>query len=654
MTVWSKAGILRYICHDIDSHNEYNKVHMRLITPNKKYVILSLLLITLLTVIIYSPAVTADFTNWDDDRHIVNNPDIKDLSFGTIKKVFSSFYLSLYQPLTTLLFAGQYSLFGLNPMVYHVTNLLFHLINCILVFWLILRLTRSTTVSLIICAVFALHPLQVEAVAWISAFSIVLNTTFYLGALIAYTYYHYSGYRYEYYVIALLLFILALLSKSAAISIPVMLMVFDLFFQRKINRRLIGEKIPFFLLSLLFGIIAIKARHAAAHFVEITDVYSFIDRISIISYSVMHYIITIVIPINLSAVYPFPQKINQLLPLVFYCAPFVNIIIAWLIVRFRKRNIFILFSPLFLLVSIALVLQFMPFSMQMVGDRYTYLAIVGFLLLPAMGVVFLYQKYVNLRIPIIIFAISYLLALSINTFNRAQVWQNSMTLWNDVLAKYPGYSLALYHRGLAYYQEKNYNAALEDYNKAIETNPDYIDALNNRAVTHIHLNNDEQALMDFNRIIDLNPKPEYFKNRALLKKRMGNLAGALSDYNRAIMADASDLEAYRQRGEIRARLQDFRGAISDYKDILALLPDDGYTIYHLGILYYNTNQYREALAMLRRSIALDYVMSPAAWYYIGQCYRILNQQNAACEAFTQSYKMGHQKALTALEQYCNE
>jgi tetratricopeptide (TPR) repeat protein len=299
-------------------------------------------------------------------------------------------------------------------------------------------------------------------------------------------------------------------------------------------------------------------------------------------------------------------------------------------------------------------LQFIPFSMQMVSDRYTYLALIGFFLLPVTAIFSRYQKYINLRIPIIVFVIGYFIFLSINTFNRTHVWYNSVVLWNDVLVKLPDYPFALYHRGLAHYRQENYSAALMDYDKAIEFSPDYIEALNNRAITLIQLYKDEQALRDLNHIIDLNPLPEYFKNRALLKKRMGNLPGALNDYNRALTFDASDIEAYRQRGEIKAMLKDFKGAIADYREIIAGSPDDGHAVYHLGILLYNSDQYQEAIAMLKRSIALYYPMSPAAWYYIGVSNIALNQQSAACEAFTKSYEMGYQKALEALEYTCTK
>jgi tetratricopeptide (TPR) repeat protein len=339
------------------------------------------------------------------------------------------------------------------------------------------------------------------------------------------------------------------------------------------------------------------------------------------------------------------------LPTTFYLAPFAMIVIAWAVFHYRKRSPLLVFTALFFLVSIVLILQFMPFSKQLVADRYTYLGIIALFLLLITAICRLYQQYASLRMPIIIIMTSYFIYLSLTTFSRTQVWKDSISLWNDVLIKYPDYSLALHQRGLAKYQQKDYHGAVADYTRALAVNPGYISALNNRAIAHIYLKNDTSALGDLNQIIALEPQPEYLKNRALLKKRMGDYKGALQDYTSAIALSPSDHEAHRERGKIRARLRYYQGAIADYKYILRHSPDDGYAIYHLGILLYTTHQYSEAIVMLRRSIAINYAMVPAAWYYIGLSHLALNQQHMASEAFRQSHKLGYMKAEEALETY---
>lgn len=616
--------------------------------------IIGLLLIILATGIIYIPVFNAGFTNWDDDRQVVDNRDIRELSASNFEQMFSSFYLSLYQPLTTFVYGLCYALFDLNASAFHMLNLFLHLVNCLLVYWLVLLVVKDDKIALLLTALFALHPLQVEAVAWVSALSILLCATFYLAAIICYIRYHNSMYKPKYIYITFMLFIGGLLSKSTAISLPVMLLIFDYFFGRKADRRSLIEKIPFFLMAIIFGIVAMKARNAAGHFTEMGTVYTVIDRISIISYSVLHYCIKILIPVKLSAVYPFPKKIGQWLPYSFTIAPVILAGVVFLIIRYRKRNRYVCFAPLFFIVLIAPVLQFIPYSQQMVADRYTYLAVIGFFLLPGLAVHYLYHHFARIRLPIMAAVICYCVFLSVSSFSRTHVWKNSLTLWDDVLSGYPDYVIALYQRGLAKYQMKDYAGALIDYDKAIDIYPAYIDALNNRAITYIYFKDYEKALNDLDRVIDLDPQSEFFKNRALLKKKTGDLQGAQSDFSRVIMANNSDLDAYRQRGEIKARLQDFEGAITDFRAILSLAPDDGDAAYHLGILLYNTRRYKGAITMLQRSIDLNDTMIPAAWYYTGMSYLALKQPDAACNAFTQSKSLGYKKAIEAMERYCDK
>jgi len=133
------------------------------------------------------------FTNWDDDRHITGNPDIRDLSLQSLGKMFSSFYVSLYQPLTSLGFAVEYRLAGLDPRVYHTVNVLLHLVNILLVYVLVRSLSQNAGIALATAALFAVHPLQVEATAWASSLSIVLSSLLYLVTLIAYVAYARSG-----------------------------------------------------------------------------------------------------------------------------------------------------------------------------------------------------------------------------------------------------------------------------------------------------------------------------------------------------------------------------------------------------------------------------------------------------------------------------
>lgn len=167
--------------------------------------------IVLLTLIIYSNSLNNDFlTNWDDKRYVVENNDIKGLSWQNIKNIFSNFYMGNYQPLSVLSYALEYKFFGLNPAAYHTTNLFFHLLNTILVFYFIYLLSYSTISASIVALLFAIHPMHVESVAWIAERKDLMYACFYLGSLICYLYYLKKGYQFKYLFICFLLFVFSI------------------------------------------------------------------------------------------------------------------------------------------------------------------------------------------------------------------------------------------------------------------------------------------------------------------------------------------------------------------------------------------------------------------------------------------------------------
>src|SRR3989339_423851 len=219
----------------------------------KRNIIFSVCLILIVTFISYHSSIKNDFVNWDDNLYITGTNKIRELSLKSIVNFFTSFDI-------------EYKFFKLNPHAYHLTNLILHLINCLLVFWLIVLLSKKASVSFIVALLFGIHPLHVESVAWISERKDVLYALFYLGSIISYIYYlkgetlHFiqgdskkqndGGKKYYYY--SIFLFLLSLLSKSMAVTLPFVLILTDYLNNKKINKNTLKEKIPFFILSIVF------------------------------------------------------------------------------------------------------------------------------------------------------------------------------------------------------------------------------------------------------------------------------------------------------------------------------------------------------------------------------------------------------------------
>ena len=220
---------------------------------NRKSVI-ALAGILLVSFLIYLPAMKGEFV-WDDYVYVQSNPMI--YSFD-LAQIFSKYVLGNYHPLTMLVLSIEYSLFGFNVVGYHFINVLIHLANTLLVFRLVLLLCRKDAIALIAALFFGIHPLHVESVAWVSELKDLLYSLFFLASCVAYVNYI-NKRQSKYYFFALALFILSLLSKAMAASLPLVLILFD-YFKGNLNRKAVLQKIPFFLLSVCFGLIAISAQ----------------------------------------------------------------------------------------------------------------------------------------------------------------------------------------------------------------------------------------------------------------------------------------------------------------------------------------------------------------------------------------------------------
>ena len=227
--------------------------------PDKKAIFLCVAALALITLVTFSPAFTAGYIIWDDESAVVNNEIIKELTLDNVKKMFTgSEKEGIYIPLSYLSYAIEIAIFGKDPTtVFHAVNVLLHLGNTILVLFFCYRLTKSLSVSFITAALFAVHPMHVESVAWVTGRKDVLSTFFMLAALIFYLE-HLANNRRIHYVFSLLGFVLAAMAKPTVITVPVLLILFDYFTgKRFLSRRRLLEKVPFFCISIFITILTI-------------------------------------------------------------------------------------------------------------------------------------------------------------------------------------------------------------------------------------------------------------------------------------------------------------------------------------------------------------------------------------------------------------
>ena len=535
----------------------------------------SLSAVVLITAIAFYPSLNNGFPNWDDGAYLTENAAVRELSWHSIKTMFTSFYVACYLPLTILSYAVEYRFFGLDPFAYHATNLILHLGNCLLVFWFIFMLRANLTAAFIAALLFGIHPLHVESVAWVSERKDVLCTLFFLAALISYQYYQRKATSPALYSLSLLFFLCALLSKAMAITLPCVLLLCDYFNQRTGNRKLLREKVPFFLLAAIFAAVALYAQHSLGG-VRNQPSVSLLETMAIAGYGLVFYLAKILVPLNLSCLYPYPNM-AQGLPVSFYAAAVLALVLLAAVAYAVRYARTISFGALFFLITIAPVLQLVPIGQAMAADRYTYIPSIGLLYLAAEGFARLWgsggeaaQKRNSLLLPAAIFICAMLCVL---TWQRCLVWKDGVTLWNDVIRNYPLDPVAYHNRALALKDAGDYERAIADFTTALSISPQFIDAYNNRGLAYKNKKEFKKALADFDTALSLSPRyAKAWCNRGLTCTVIGEYQRAIADLNQALALDPQFAIACYNRGNAYAAIAENERAIADYTQALSIDP----------------------------------------------------------------------------------
>lgn len=534
------------------------------------------------TFILFLPALQNGFTNWDDILYVTNNPLLRFFNWEGIKAIFSTAVVSNYHPLTILSLAINYQVAELEPMSWHLTSMMLHVINTGLVFWFIWLLSGGNRwVSTMVALLFGIHPMHVESVAWISERKDLLYTLFYMLAMIVYIKYVRLK-KMQYLIYATILGALSLLCKPAAIVLPLSLLAIDFYLRRTWSKTWLLEKIPLFLLSGVFAYatLAIQARRAVAS----VELYNIVDRINFAGFGFIWYLVKLIVPYPLSALHPFPKELTAL----YYLATVASIVLAvFLLLKVKNRNV--LFGFGFYLINLLLVLQLVSIGNAVVAERYTYVPYIGIFFMLAMeGYAAWQDKWAKYR-PIIIGAAGvWIAALAFLTWTRIPVWQNSQTLWEDVLEQYPESPRAWTNKGLYYYDQKGWPQVINDLTKALEADPNFADALEWRTRAYMENKEHEKALADATRFYKLYPNKEtaiFLMARTL--EANGNPEEALNIYNQLIVAFPNKPEYLNNRGVVYFnRLKRYPEAKADFEEAIRLFPTSGAYYLNLSRCYY--------------------------------------------------------------------
>jgi protein O-mannosyl-transferase len=610
----------------------------------KSYIALAAIL--LISFLIYLPVFHNGLLTWDDDTYIKNNPLIYSID---LKQIFSTYVLGNYHPFTILTLALEYHFFGLNATGYHAVNLLLHLLNVILVFYTVLLLSdKKVIVALVAALLFGIHPLHVESVAWAAELKDLLYTFFFLASYIFYLRYL-NDFRKKNYAFALMLFLLSILSKAMAASLPAVLILTDYFKGRKINMKTLLEKAPFFLLAIIFGIVAVLAQKSegTTNFID----FPFPQRILFACYGFITYLYKLLLPIELSPFYPYPVRSGETIPPQFYAYLILVIGLIALVlysVRYTKK---IFFGVGFFSLTVFLVLQLFPVGRAIMADRYSYIPSIGIFYLAGEGFNLLWSKKSKLAL-IIALAATVTILFSVKTIDRCRVWKNDLTLWSDVISQYPNSSFAYNGRGYFHFNQANYSEAINDFNRSIELDPDDAHAYNLRGMVYMNNNRNDEAIDDFNKAIDLAPgNADAYVNRGWVFMNEGRKDEAINDYNTAIEIDPDYEVAYNNRGIYFINEKRNEQAIQDFDKAIELNPSYAEAYYDRANASMLLKRYEEAVSYYTRAIAFRDKYAEA-YYYRGIAEYYSGKKNAACKDLKESAGLGYQPAADALAKMC--
>lgn len=592
---------------------------------NKKVWIVAFF-IALITLFVYLPALQNGFVNWDDPDYIYENQYIQSINFRFFQWMFSTFHMQNWHPLTWFSHAVDYGIWGLNPIGHHLTSIIFHVLNTFLVVILIIRLLNNRFVKLLsplsgnqyyqttlITAaltgiLFGLHPIHVESVAWVSERKDVLCAFFLLLSVLFYLQYTSSSLQKKKplnYALCLSFFIFALMSKPMAVTLPVVLFILDIYPLERLevrsafnsHRKVLIEKLPFLGLSLASSVITIVAQQREIVSFEV----NLIERFLIAFQAVSFYLFKMLWPTDLSPLYPYPSKIS-LLSLQYIAGLILVVgITAFCIWSWKKQKVFLAVWAYYI-VTLLPALGIIKVGIQAAADRYTYLPILGPMLLIGLGISWLWEKsaakqkrLIFKRVYIITPTILLLSILSIMTIKQIEVWRDSMTLWNKELKLY-SIPEAYNNRGNAYLSLGNYQQAIEDFNKAIELDPNYAKAHNNRGLAYGSLGKYDLAIENFDATINLNNRESRaYYNRGNVFKALGNYQKAIEDYNRAIELNPKKADDYNNRGNTFLKLNNYQRAIEDFSMAIEFNPKYDKAYLNRGVAYEKLGNYKQAI-----------------------------------------------------------
>jgi tetratricopeptide (TPR) repeat protein len=644
---------------------------------NKKYNLLFILAIFITGIIAYSNSFGCSF-HFDDVNVFNSSVTVGSANIGDWLRSFPN------RPIGILTFALNYYFHGLDVWGYHLVNLIIHLTNAFLVWWLTwLTLStpvmknaeisrHKTIVAFLTGMLFVTHPLATQSVTYIVQRFASLATLFYLLSLILFVqgklwqgdknipWFLFGG--------SIVCALLGMLTKEIVFTLPFTIFLYDYCFLKTAPWKLeIKDKglIISFIMLVIF-ILLFFGKYSLNIFDPIPP-----DRLQGYSYSIsmkeyfltqfqviLTYIRLFILPINQNLDYDYQISTSFFQMKTFFSFSLLLGILATGVLLFKKYRL-ISFGIFWFFLTMSVESSIIPISQNVIFEHRTYLPSFGFFL--ALTSVFFYffkERYLKIAVIIILM---FTALNTVLTYERNKIWKNEYTLWADCIKKSPNKARVNNNFGIALSAEGKNEEAIDYYNKAIQITPDFAEAAyNNRGAAYAHLGQYQRAIDDCNKAVRLKPDDaNAYINRGLAYASLRQYERAITDYNEAIRLKPNYAEAYSNRGAAYAYLGQHQRAIDDYNEAIRLKPDSAEAYNNRGIAYANLRQYERAITDYNEAIRLkpDYAEAysnrGAAYAYLGQHRRAIDDYNEAIRLKPDSAEAYNNRgiAYASLRQY---
>jgi tetratricopeptide (TPR) repeat protein len=606
----------------------------------RRMTVFLMLLAAGITAAALAPTLTNGFVNLDDNVLVYDNPRIVSLAPDAVRKMFTSFYAGLYHPLVLLSYALEYRFFRLNPAVYHTTNLLLHLANVLLVFWVFLRISRDRRLAFVVALLFGIHPLHVESVAWVSERKDVLYAFFFLAAM---GFYVRGAGRLAYRELALafIAFVCSLLSKPMAVTLPFVLVLLDRMLGLPAGGRRLAVKVPFFAVAGVFTVLTMRGQHAGDAG-TLASSFELFKNALVASHGLLFYLGKLICPYPLSCLYPAPIAAGTMPPPALLFAPALLLLGTAAIIFSLRTTRVVLHGFLFYGITVLPVLNLVPVGLGIAADRYTYIPYLGLFYIFAAGALRLWRAAGSrtARTAAGTAGTAVIVVLGLLTWQQSRVWKDDLTLYTALLRHYPAVPIAYNNRGYRYICDNEYDRALADCREAVRLSPDYFDAHNNlgniylfkgecdRAEFHfrtalllrpgsdnmyVGLGNvarrrgrTDEAFRYYGQALALNPRNEKaYYNIGWMREEAGDTDQALAAYGRALAANPRYRTARETRAELLMRCRNYAQAAADYTRLLDAEPANAVLYVRRGAAYGRQGDTARALADLSHALTLQ-------------------------------------------------